>query len=329
MNPEIRGIHHITAIAGDPQRNIDFYAGLLGLRLVKRTVNFDDPGAYHFYYGDETGRPGTILTFFSWPGSPQGRRGTGQVIAAAFAVPEASLDYWAERFKAHKVPFEEPLSRFGENSIAFYDPDGLQLEMTGVSGSGYGIPWREGPVPPEHAVRGLHSATLSEEGYERTAALLAETLGFRLGGQEENRFRYEAGTGGPRAIVDVVCLPAAPPGRIAAGTVHHIAWRTPDDEDQKAWRRRIAGLGYYVSPVLDRQYFRSIYFRETGGVLFEIATDPPGFTADEPSEALGQSLKLPPWLEANRRCIEADLPDIVLPGRESDFGRSSYNSPSK
>jgi len=313
MDQKILGIHHVTAIAGDPQQNVDFYAGLLGLRLVKLTVNFDDPGTYHLYYGDEEGHPGTILTFFPWPGARRGRIGTGQVTVTSFSIPEGSLGYWTGRFKDHGIKFEGPVKRFDEEAIVFSDPDGLQLELVATPGAEARSPWRGGPVPAEHTTRGFHSVTISEEGYERTASLLTETLGFRLGREAGNRFRYELRPGDPGTRVDVLCSPDAPRGIVAAGTVHHIAWRTPDGVQQEAWRRQIAGLGHNVTPVLDRQYFRSIYFREPGGVLFEIATDPPGFSIDEPLGQLGTHLKLPPWLEPMRPQIESILPPLHLP----------------
>ncbi|MBI3667652.1 MAG: ring-cleaving dioxygenase [Acidobacteria bacterium] len=313
VSPQIPGIHHVTAIAGDPQQNLDFYTGLLGLRLVKRTVNFDDPYTYHLYYGDQLGRPGGILTFFPWPGAPRGRRGAGQLTATSFSVPAPALGYWMERLKSHGVAFEGPTRRFEEEVLTFGDRDGLQLELVAGSEADPRGPWKEGPVPADQAIRGFYGVTVSEEGYEQTAALLTATLGFRRAREAGNRFRYEAGSGGPGAVVDVLCLPAAPPGRVGVGTVHHVAWRASNDEEQKYWRGRIADLGFNVTPVLDRNYFRSIYFREPGGVLFEIATDPPGFTADEPPEQLGTRLKLPPWLEPHRAEIEQRLPPLHLP----------------
>jgi len=313
MTKQIRGIHHVTAIAGDPQRNLEFYTGVLGLRLVKLTVNYDDPAGYHFYYGDGQGQPGTILTFFPWPGAPRGRQGTGQVTLASFAVPQSSLGYWQERFQAHAVSSERPGSRFDEEVLAFRDPDGLPLELVASSRGDGREPWAGGAVPAEHAIRGFHGLTLAEEGYERTASLLAEFLGFRLAQEKGNRFRYQAGPEGTGALVDVLCLPNALPGRVAVGTVHHVAWRTPNDEEQKSWRAQIAALGFNVTPVIDRLYFHSIYFREPGGVLFEIATDPPGFTVDETVEQLGTGLMLPPWLEARRESLERSLPPLRLP----------------
>jgi glyoxalase family protein len=280
LEPQITGIHHITAIASEPQTNLDFYVSFLGLRLVKRTVNFDDPGTYHLYYGDETGRPGTILTFFPWPGASSGLQGTGQVSAVTFTIPSASVNYWRARVADFAVAIAGESERFGERVISFSDPDGLPLELAaGDSEPGDG--WQGSPVPAEHAIAGFRAATLAEEGYENTIRLLTGPMGFRLVAQEGARFRYEVGNGGPAATVDIVCMPDARRGLLGAGTVHHIAWRTPDDQHQRAWRAKLASAGLDVTPIIDRNYFRSIYFREPGGVLFEIATDPPGFTVDD------------------------------------------------
>jgi len=313
MTPTSRGIHHVTAIARDPQANVDFYAGVLGLRLVKRTVNFDDPGTYHLYYGDETGRPGTILTFFPWPMARRGTRGTGQATVTAFSVPEGSLGFWRERLAAHGVAHDEPARRFAEEVLTLLDPDGLKLELVAHAGAGEAEPWDGGPVPAEHAIRGFHGVTLAQQGYEATAELLTGPMEFEHAGEAGNRFRFMAAGEGPGRVVDVLCSPDLPPGRVAAGTVHHVAFRAADDADQLARREALAGRGLNVTPVLDRQYFHSIYFREPGGVLFEIATDPPGFTLDEPPEELGSALRLPPWLEPHRTRIEATLPPLSAP----------------
>jgi glyoxalase family protein len=310
---EILGIHHITAIAGDPQENLDFYAGLLGLRLIKLTVNFDDPGTYHLYYGDGVGHPGTILTFFPWPRAPKGRQGTGQVTHTAFAVPAAALEYWNGRLTAQGISVIGPFERFGENVISFPDPDGLTIELVSTARVRSDRAYQHGTVPLEYALNGFHSATLSEEGYQKTAALLTGTLGFELVQQEGNRFRYSAGTGEPGAMVDVVCAPEEQRGSVLVGTVHHIAWRTANNEQQREWLEEITRLGYNASPVMDRKYFHSIYFREPGGILFEIATDPPGFSVDESIEALGSRLVLPPWLESKRVQLQAVLPPLRLP----------------
>ena len=313
MSGAILGMHHVTAIASDPQRNVDFYTGVLGLRLVKLTVNFDDPRSYHLYYGDEVGHPGTIMTFFAWLGVPKGRQGTGQVTVTSFSVPQASLDYWIERLIQQGISSKGPTSRFDETILALQDPDGLALELVAHPQADHRPAWQEGPVPAPHGIRGIHTVTLSEDGYERTARLLTDTLGFRLLGQENNVFRYEVDEGGSGAYVDVRCAPELRRGNVAGGTVHHVAWRTPTDERQQAWRGILAGLDLNVTPVLDRKYFHSIYFREPGGILFEIATDPPGFTVDEPVEQLGTHLELPAWLEQHRPELEQVLPSLRLP----------------
>ncbi len=312
MSKEIPGIHHVTAIAGEPQQNIDFYAEFLGLRLVKLTVNYDDPETYHLYYGDEDGHPGTILTFFPWPGAPRGRKGAGQVTTTSFSIPRDSVSYWVERLGKHGVGFTGPVDRFDEQLISFSDPDGLNLELVAHAGESR-RGWSRGPVPQEHAIRGFFGVTLSEEGYEKTSSLLTETMGFELIKQEGNRFRYAAGSGGPGASVDLLCQPDARPGVVSVGTVHHVAWRTPDDQQQKIWREELVGAGLNVTPIIDRKYFHSIYFREPGGVLFEIATDPPGFTIDEGREELGTRLMLPPQLEDLREHLDRVLPRVKLP----------------
>ena len=317
MNPSITGLHHVTAIASDPQRNLDFYVGLLGLRFVKRTVNFDDPTSYHFYFGDARGTPGTILTFFAWPGARRGIRGTGQIEAPAFAIPPNSVSYWLDRFKEHHVPAEKTLARFGEEVLRFADPDGLVIELiASISSAGF-EPWADSTVPGEYSLRGFHGVSIALEGYEQTAKLLTETFGYRLVEQLNNRFRLaapsEAGAG---RIVDLLCMPDGSPGRVAAGSVHHIAFRARDDAEQLVWRERLVDLGYNVTPVIDRTYFHSIYFREPGGVLFEIATDPPGFTLDESLEELGNQLRLSPWLEPTRSQVEEVLPAIKVPAKQ-------------
>jgi catechol 2,3-dioxygenase-like lactoylglutathione lyase family enzyme len=322
----IPGIHHITAICGDPQRNLDFYMGLLGLRLVKKTVNFDDPGSYHLYYGDGLGSPGTIMTYYAWILPPtvtaRARQGTGQITATPFSIPEASLDFWVDRLASAGVDFDGPGPRFGEPVISLVDPDGLPLELVARGGGTPRAPWREGPVPVEHAIRGFAGATLCLDGYERTAKLLTETMGFREAGQEGSRFRFQVGEGDDAAMVDLHCQPEGDPGRMGIGAVHHIAWRAPSAELQREWRRVLAAAGLDVTPVLDRNYFESIYYREPGGVLFEIATDPPGFTVDESPEELGTHLKLPPWLEPRRERLEARLPELRTPAATRRSGDS-------
>ena len=312
---KIPGIHHITAIGGEPQSNIEFYTGVLGLRLVKLTVNFDDPTTYHFYYGDKVGHPGSILTFFPWPNAPRGLRGTGQATVTSFVVPEDSISFWKERFRQKGVKYEEPSHRFKneEEYITFYDRDDLKLELVGSSEASNSkfVPWDRTSVPEGKAIRGFHGVTLCEEGYERTASLLKDTMGLRLIGEEGERFRYKA-QGEEGAHVDILCQPSLLRGEVLVGTVHHVAYRTPSDSEQKEWRQKLVKVGLNVTPVMDRIYFHSIYYREPGGVLFEIATDPPGFTLDEPEEELGTSLKLPPWLQDSRKLLEKALPKIQL-----------------
>lgn len=312
--PTLEGLHHVTAITADPQKNIDFYAGVLGLRLVKLTVNFDDPGSYHLYYGDELGRPGTVMTFFAWPGAHRGLIGPPQVTTTAFCVPAKAIDFWQTRLTDHGVKPIAESDRFGQRIISFADPDGMQLEITGATDP-KGAPWSNGRIPVEQAIRGFDSITISEGGYESTARLLTDVMGFVASGSEGDRFRYRAGSGdGFAATVDLVCLPAARKGSLGAGVVHHVAFRTEGDAQQKTWHSAIAAAGFNVSPVMDRTYFHSIYYREPGGVLFEIATDNPGFTADQAAEELGRKLMLPPWLEKHRAEIERVVPPVRLPG---------------
>jgi glyoxalase family protein len=319
VNKNILGIHHITAIAADPQRNLDFYTGVLGLRLVKLTVNFDDPGSYHFYFGDELGHPGTILTFFPWPNARRGRRGNGQAAIISYSIPEGAMGYWRERLRHYNVTeSSQPQARFDEEVLAFLDPDGLQLELVAHAGAQAIEPWQGGPVPPEQALRSFYGVTLWEEGFESTAQLLTDTMGFRSVAEDRAGKRYRFTAEGerlgqnPGQILDIVCLPNGPAPLMGAGVVHHVAWRAPDDAQQRAWRAELAELGYNVTPVIDRQYFHSIYYREPGGVLFEIATDPPGFAIDEPVAELGTHLKLPPQYEPERSRLERALPHLDL-----------------
>ena len=311
MTARLTGIHHVTAIASDPQKNVDFYVGVLGLRLVKQTVNFDDPGSYHFYYGDAQGSPGTLLTFFAWPGGRRGRPGLGQVTAASLSIAPDALEFWRDRLTQHGVVVGEAETRFGETILPFHDPDGLRLELVPVADDAR-PGWTEGPVPPAYAIRGVHAVTLPERSLDRTATLMTGTLGFRAAQTEGGWTRYTLADG---TFADVQAAPSLAPGQIAVGNIHHVAWRTPDDAQQGEWLREIAGLGLGVSPVMDRDYFHSIYFREPGGILFEIATDSPGFATDDSPDTLGTHLKLPTQYEADRARIEANLPPITVPGR--------------
>ncbi len=315
MSSGTTGIHHVTAIGGDPQRNVDFYVGMLGLRMVKRTVNFDDPETYHLYYGDGAASPGSIMTFFPWSDAPLGLQGTGQVTATTFSIPAESLGYWTQRLIDHGARFEQPQQRFGETVLSFADPDGMRLELI-ATGDDTREPWQDGTVPAEHAVRGFHHVTLSERAPDRTAKLMTETLGFRSIREDEGRYRFEAGEGGPGNLVDVVDGSGESRGRMGVATVHHVAFRARDDDHQLEIREAVDALGYDVTPVLDRNYFHSIYFREPGGVLFEIATDPPGFAVDEDPAELGTHLKLPPWLEPKRERLESALPPLRVPSGE-------------
>jgi catechol 2,3-dioxygenase-like lactoylglutathione lyase family enzyme len=317
IETKIPGLHHVTAIASDPQRNIDFYAGVLGLRFVKRTVNFDDPGSYHFYFGDARGTPGTIMTFFAWPGARRGIRGTGQIDAVAFAIPQNSSGYWLERLKKHHVLAEKIPARFGEELVRLVDPDGLLIELIESAATAPVEQWHGSSVPAEHSIRGFHGVSAALEGYEATAKLLTESFGYHLTGESGNRFRFAAHDANASGrVMDLLCMPDAHPGRVAAGSIHHIAFRARDDKEQRQWREHLVSLEYNVTPVIDRVYFHSIYFREPGGILFEIATDPPGFILDENVDQLGQHLRLPPWLESARSQIEQVLPPVVLPQKE-------------
>ena len=311
----VLGLHHVTSISSDPQKTLDFCSKILGLRLIKLTVNYDDPSTYHLYFGDEIENPGTVLTFFPWPSQPSGRKGTGQATNTAFSIPQGSITFWQDRLKSHSVSQEATQKRFGETVLSFEDQDGQGLELVGNKENEGRTGWTHGPVPREHAIRGFHSVTLSEEVLERTESVLVDTLGFRLVGQEENRFRYEAGKGAADTIVDIVSRPNAQRGFVSVGTVHHVAFRAADDEHQKALRQEIVKADLNVTPVIDRNYFHSIYFREHGGVLFEVATDQPGFAIDESPEQLGTRLALPPWLEQSRAEIEKNLPPVSLPKR--------------
>lgn len=311
MEPLITGIHHVTAIASDAQENIDFYTGVLGLRLVKKTINFDAPEVYHFYYGDEAGHPGSILTFFPYQGLVRGRHGKGMLNTTTFSVALSSLPFWEERLKRFNVAYKNPQERFGgEVALYFEDGDGLGLELVfndRDSRPGFSF----GPIPPEHAIKGFYSVEIWEEGYERTAALLTEQLDHRLIAEKGNRFRFAA-SGAPGNYIDLLCTPDSLKGLAGSGTVHHLAFSTPTQQSQQDVRLRIVKRMLNPTPVLDRHYFTSIYFREPGGVLFEVATAGPGFTADEPLAQLGEVLKLPPQYEPDRAALEKTLVPVTL-----------------
>ncbi len=310
MTHELLGIHHVTAIAGDPQANLDFYTHLLGMRFIKLTVNFDDPGSYHFYFGDELGRPGTALTFFPHPGGYAGTPGAGQATTVSLSIPEGSLEAWIDRLASQAISFDQPAHRFGERLIELRDPDGLRIELVESADATVVEGWRGGPVDAAIAVRGIHSVTIEASKLDANDKFFTNTMGFIREGEEGGRIRYQVGQG-VGSIVDVIQGDSR--GRVAVGSVHHIAFRTSDDEGQAHWLKKAQEFGLHASPVMERDYFRSIYFREPNGVLFEIATDGPGFTIDEPAEALGQSLHLPAQYEPYREEIEKRLPPIKLP----------------
>jgi glyoxalase family protein len=311
------GIHHVTAICTDPRRNIAFYTGGLGLRLVKKTVNFDDPSVWHLYYGDETGSPGTALTFFAWGSLPPGRTGVGQMAATAFMIPERSLAYWTDRFAERGIPHDAPERRFDHTVVALRDPDGMNLELVATKGARALPAWSGGPVPEEHAIRGFFGATLLVADPGPTAQVLTEALGFTPQGSESSRQRFKAAGGAGAApgplgmVVDLRADASAAAGRQGAGSVHHVAFRAADDAAEDAMAQAVRSLGLRPTDQIDRQYFHSVYFREPGGILCEIATDGPGFTVDESKEALGSSLKLPTWFEQRRGEIEAALPALA------------------
>ncbi|MDF2476978.1 MAG: ring-cleaving dioxygenase [Sphingobacterium sp.] len=309
MDNNILGLHHITAIADNAKRNLDFYTGVLGLRLVKKTVNFDDPGTYHFYFGNEQGDPGTILTFFPWEGIGKGRQGAGMATHIGYAVPEGSLDFWKNRLKEHQVAFQED-EIFGEKLISFTDPDGLQIQFIEPSTKDNRSVWTTAEIKDENALKGFHNITLSLKEADPTLRVLTDILGYTVQGQENGRYRLSTDSIGTANIVDILADPSLSFGRNAAGTNHHVAFRVKDDNILMDYREKVLSAGLDITPKINRDYFFSLYFREPGGVLFEIATDNPGFTIDEPLESLGTDLKLPKQYENHRSEIEASLPKI-------------------
>ncbi len=307
------GIHHVTAIAADAQRNVDFYTDVLGLRLVKRSVNQDDPTTYHLYYGDDAGSPGTILTFFPWQGIRGGRIGTGQVAATAFTIPESSLGWWLERLVGKGLAFTGPERRFDEQLVRFHDPDGLMLELVARAGVDH-AGWGGGTVPGAHAIRGFDGVTIWAEQAAPTASVLTGVLGFRQTSSDGSLTRFQGVGAAPIGrIVDVRQAADFPRGLQGGGTVHHVAFRAKDQAAEDTMRQRVIAAGLMPTEVIERFYFRSVYFREPGHVLFELATDAPGFTVDESPAGLGRGIKLPPWLEPQREGIERALPPLRLP----------------
>lgn len=310
MENKVSGLHHITAIAGNAKRNYAFYTGVLGLRFIKKTVNFDDPGTYHFYFGDETGTPGTILTFFPWEGITKGRQGAGMSTEIGYSVPSGSLPFWTDRFRAHDVKVTGSGTRFGEEYLTFEDPDGLPLALIVPSSPDARKPWETPEVNNDSATRGFHSITLTLHSITETAKVLTDIFDYTLAGQEGNRYRYITHAIQGASTVDLLEMPGAPRAINAGGTIHHVAFRVKDEETLMKYREKVVRHGLGITPKIDRNYFFSLYFREPGGVLFELATDNPGFAVDEPVNELGTHLKLPPQYESRRADIEKVLPSL-------------------
>jgi glyoxalase family protein len=311
MKP-ISGLHHITAIAGPAQENLDFYSGVLGLRLVKKSVNQDDPGTYHLFYADAEGHPGTDLTFFPWAELAPSRPGYGLSSEVALAVPPGSLNFWEARLRENEIPLFEIETRFGESVLPLADPHGLRLALV-ESQSSLGrdfSPWQNGPIPAEHQIRGLEGARMVERDLEETIRFLEQGMGFQKIAEENGWARYGLGEGKSGSYVDLQAAPEMSRGAWGTGSIHHLAWRVTDDAHQMEVRQHVLEEGVHPTPVIDRFWFKSVYFREPGGVLFELATDGPGFHVDEKMEALGETLVLPPWLEPNRSAIEKVLPKL-------------------
>lgn len=309
MGANILGLHHITAISDNAKRNLGFYTNVLGLRLVKKTVNFDDPGTYHFYFGDEQGTPGTIITFFPWEGIGPGKNGAGMATHTGYAIPEGSFGFWKERLAQHHIITEEN-EFFGEKLLSFNDPDGMQLQLIIPARPDGRKPWTTREVPQDVAIRGFHNVTLTLRNVKPTAGILTDVLGYSLREQDGNRYRFTTDAISTANIVDIIEDPTAPAGRNAAGTNHHIAFRVENDDILMEFREKVLKAGLDITPKINRDYFFSLYFREPGGVLFELATDNPGFTTDEPLENLGRSLKLPKRYESMRSRIESVLPEL-------------------
>jgi len=302
-------IHHVTAIAGDPAKNLSFYTRDLGLRFVKKTVNFDDPSTYHFYYGDETGSPGTILTFFPWTNAEAGRHGVGETRQTAFRVPLRSIGYWTQRFIEKGILHQKLEKRFGQSVLPFTDHDGMALALVGIADAENEPGWSNEDIPSEHAIRGFQGVTLLLDSAQKTAAILTDVFGFREVAREGSVIRFAAAGGVKGNVVDIGEAAGVLRGHQGRGSVHHIAFRAVDDVQQAEMTEKLIRThGRHPTEQKDRKYFRSIYFREPGGVLFEIATDIPGFAVDEPIEALGRDLELPSFLESRRKEIEGVLP---------------------
>lgn len=310
MDEHHKGIHHITVLAGDAQQNADFYVNKLGMRLVKKSVNQDDPGTYHLFYGNSKGSPGSGLTFFPWPMARQGKPGLGEAVSVALAVPEDSLSYWAERFGEKDIDFEGPYERFGQQAIGFTDPDRLQLELVSDKRADELPGWESGTVPAEYGIRGFAGTTLRLREHESTAEVLQNAFGFEESGRQENAWLYS--TDAPIGRTVILEEGSPKPSVNGRGIIHHVAFRAKDDEELSALREKVLDMGLHPTEIIDRHWFHSVYFQSPGGVLFEIATDGPGYTVDENPDELGQNLILPPWLESRREMIEKRLPDITV-----------------
>lgn len=309
MPEKINGLHHITAVSGPPHLNYKFYTHVLGLRFTKKTINFDDPTTYHLYYGNYEATPGSSITFFPWQGVPQGIPNTGEATVASYAIPKNSLDFWREHFEKNNIEILHEQTHFGDKLIRAKDIEGMMIEIVESDGVDTIKPQKTDEIPPEYTIRGFYGTTLSLADIERTAELLQE-FGWKDQGEASNSRRYISEPDNRLgAVIDLKKEPNLE-GRFGRGSIHHIAFRVPDDDSQLEWREKLKELGFNPTPVQNRQYFRSVYFREPGGVLFEIATDIPGFTKDEPLENLGEDLKLPPWYEQRREDIETQLPPL-------------------
>ena len=311
MEDRILGLHHITAIAGNAKRTLEFYTKVLGLRLVKKTVNFDDPGTYHFYFGDEKGTPGTVLTFFPWEGIRQGSIGTGMATEIGYSVPLDSFEFWTARFKQYDVKHDKMEEKFGEKFLSFRDPDGLTIKLIAPMVTDNRKPWESNEVNADVATRGFHSITLLLKNVTPTAKILTDILGYKLLQQDGINYRFATDAITNASIVDIIEAPSVGRGIVAAGTNHHVAFRVKDDNILMNYREKIESAGLNITPKIDRDYFFSLYFREPGGVLFELATDNPGFTKDEPLDELGTHLKLPKQYEESRKEIEKVLPVLL------------------
>jgi glyoxalase family protein len=313
MTISVHGIHHVTCIAGDAQENLDFYVALLGMRLVKKSVNQDDPGTYHLFYADRVGNPGTDFTFFPWPQMEPGRLGIGLTVEVSFAIPTGSLQYWQERLKKFGVGHDAPETRFGETTLPFKDVHGLRLALVETSDERQFVSWENSPVPAVHQLRGMHSVRLWERKLEHTEKILTQRMGFVLLGAEDGWHRYGVDGGASGKLIEIKELPEERRGQWGIGSVHHVAWRVKDSDEQMSLREGIANAGLRPTPQIDRFWFKSVYYKEPGGVLFELATDGPGFDRDEDMEHLGEQLILPPWLETQRTEIEVALPALEMP----------------